>query len=205
MLREAPKDIYIIATNKKRDGLYWKKAIKYGRRGVMIQEFGYPYPVEDEEWLEIRGFPNYLISSWGRVYNYKFDRLLKLRLDTHGYTQVNLSRLGKTINKSIHRLVAEHFVPGWDDGLEVNHIDGDKTYNNERNLEWVTSSMNKQHSYDTGLRIARKIPVKVVETGDIYESILACANAVGLTPGGVKYALRFRTKTRNGLSFRYVD
>lgn len=170
----------------------------------MVKEFVYPYPVEDEEWVEIRGFPHYLISSWGRVYSFKSDTLLKPYPNTRGYMKVSLSQSGKRIIKSVHRLVAEHFVPGQDIGLEVNHIDGDKIYNNERNLEWVTSSMNKQHAYDTGLRRER-ISVQVVETGDIYDSISACSNAVGMTSTGVYHALRRETKTKRGLSFRYVN
>ena len=170
----------------------------------MVKEFVYPYPVEDEEWVEIRGFSDYLISSWGRVYSFKSDRLLQPWPNTDGYPQIDLSQSGKRNTKLVHRLVAQHFVPGEDVGLEVNHIDGDKTYNNERNLEWVTTSINARHAYNIGLRTDR-IPVQVVETGAIYDSILACANAIGMTAPGIRRALRRKTKTRNGLSFRYVD
>lgn len=171
----------------------------------MVKEFVYPYPVEDEEWVEIRGFSDYLISSWGRVYSFKSDRLLHPGLDGAGYIQVRLYRSGKSSLKLVHRLVAQHFVPGEDVGLEVNHIDGDKTYNNERNLEWVTRGMNIHHAYVIGLNKGRRVPIQVVETGDIYDSILACANAVGMTLSCVNAALLRGTKTRNGLSFRYVD
>ena len=171
----------------------------------MIQEFVYPYPVEDEEWSEIRGFPDYLISSWGRVYSFKSDRLLQPRPSSWGYLQVCLSKSGERLWPYVHRLVAEHFIPGEDVGLEVNHLDGDKTYNNERNLEWVTKRMNNQHAYDTGLNRGRGFSIRVVETGDIYDSISECASSVGMTATGIKYALRYQTKTRNGLSFRYVN
>ena len=33
----------------------------------------------------------------------------------------------------------------------MNHKDGVKTNNRVENLEWVTSSQNKSHGYDTGL------------------------------------------------------
>lgn len=171
----------------------------------MIKEFVYPHPVENEEWLEIRGFPHYLISSWGRVYSVKADRLLQPRPSSWGYLQVCLYKSGERTWPYVHRLVAEHFIPGEDVGLEVNHLDGDKTYNNERNLEWVTKRMNNQHAYDTGLNKGRGIPIQVVETGDIYESITACSNAIGMTVPSIRYALRYGTKTRKGLSFRYVD
>lgn len=161
--------------------------------------------MDQEEWVEIRDFPNYFVSNWGRVYSLRADTLLKPRPSGWGYMQVCFSQSGVRTMKYVHRLVAEHFIPGEDVGLEVNHIDGDKTYNNETNLEWVTKRMNNQHAYATGLRKGKGIVVRVLETGNVYNSIRECANAIGLTPPGVKYALRYGTKTRNGFSFEYAD
>ncbi len=45
---------------------------------------------------------------------------------------------GRTYTKSIYRMVAEAFIPGWDEGLEPNHVDGIKSNNYESNLEWLT-------------------------------------------------------------------
>src|SRR5690606_12133178 len=50
--------------------------------------------------------------------------------------------------KTIHRLVAETFIPNNDLSLQVNHKDGDKLNNQQTNLEWVTVKENIQHSYD---------------------------------------------------------
>lgn len=160
--------------------------------------------MDNEEWLPIRHQPEYLISNWGHVYSFKREIILKPRPSPWGYLQVCLSKDGERSWKYIHRLVAEHFIPGEDDGLEVNHIDGDKTYNNEINLEWVTKRMNNQHAYDIGLRRGRGIRVQDNTTGVVYESIAACAEAIGMTPPGVKYALRYGTTTRFGGTFSYV-
>lgn len=56
-------------------------------------------------------------------------------------------------NKYIHRIVAEHFIPNPGKLPEINHKDGNKQNNHFLNLEWITSSDNKIHSYDTGLDI----------------------------------------------------
>lgn len=161
--------------------------------------------LDPEEWVEIRDFPDYLVSNWGRIYSVRTDTELKPRPSGWGYLQVCLSNSGIRKMKYVHRLVAEHFLPGEDEGLEVNHIDGDKIYNHEMNLEWVTKSMNNQHSHDLGLNKGRGIPIKVVETGQEYSSIVDCAQAVGMTPPGVKYALRYGTKTRQGFTFEYAS
>lgn len=50
-------------------------------------------------------------------------------------------------------LVAEAFVEKLgEDRTDVNHIDGDKTSNFYRNLEWVTKSENAKHALNLGLR-----------------------------------------------------
>lgn len=157
-----------------------------------------------EEWTEIRNHPDYLISSWGRVYSVKRDLVMRPYPSEWGYMRICLRENGDKDWRYIHRLVAEHFIPGEDEGLDVNHIDGDKTYNNEINLEWVTKSMNNQHALDIGLRKPSGIAIQIMETGDIYPSIAECARAIGMTLPGVRYALRYGTKTRNGWSFQYA-
>lgn len=62
-----------------------------------------------------------------------------------GYMQVKLYNENKVSHKYVHRLVALVFVPGYLDGLEVNHKDSDRSNNVCTNLEWVTRSQNHKH------------------------------------------------------------
>ena len=59
-------------------------------------------------------------------------------------------------NLSIHRIVAESYVPNPNNKEQVNHIDGNKTNNHYSNLEWVTRSENQLHAYKLGLQKANK-------------------------------------------------
>jgi len=62
-----------------------------------------------------------------------------------------LSKNGKSKQYSVHRLVAEVFIPNPNNKPVVNHKDGDKSNAYWLNLEWVTSSENTYHAFNTGL------------------------------------------------------
>lgn len=68
-----------------------------------------------------------------------------------GYPFVCLCKKGsRTIQKTVHRLVAEAYLPNPDNLPQVNHKDSNKENNNVSNLEWCTASQNKKHSWDAG-------------------------------------------------------
>lgn len=64
-----------------------------------------------------------------------------------GYFFVCAKENGRRKNLTIHRLVAEAFIPNPENKPEVNHIDGNPHNNHVSNLEWVTSSENRKHAY----------------------------------------------------------
>lgn len=98
----------------------------------------------DEVWAFIEGYPNYMVSNHGRVLNIKRGRLMSCWGDL--YLQVTLSVNGKRSTPTVHSLVANAFVPNPCEYKDINHIDEVKKNNHYLNLEWVTASMNQQHS-----------------------------------------------------------
>lgn len=97
--------------------------------------------------MEIQNFPNYLIYDDGRVFSKNYNnsgkgqfRIFKSRPD--GYCQITLSNNGKIKVKSIHRLVAEHYIPNPDNKPEVDHINRIRNDNRVENLRWATTSEN---------------------------------------------------------------
>jgi hypothetical protein len=93
----------------------------------------------------------YIIYPNGTIWSNKTGRYLKPQKCSNGYLFVALRRNGKTIQCRIHRLVAIEHIPNPENKPEVNHKDGDKTNNQVYNLEWVTASENRKHSFDNGL------------------------------------------------------
>lgn len=101
----------------------------------------------NEVWKDIKGFEGiYQISNYGRIKSfkqYKEGKILKLSNKNKDYFRIVLQAKNKQRKSiSIHRLVAEHFIPNPQNFTYVNHIDGNKQNNNALNLEWCTASYN---------------------------------------------------------------
>lgn len=109
--------------------------------------------INDEEiWKSIKDFPNYEVSNLGRVRNKNTNNILKPALDkTTGYLKVNLWNNGTEKMHTIHRLVANAFIPNPEMKRVVNHLDCIKTNNRVENLVWATDSENMKHAFDNGL------------------------------------------------------
>lgn len=96
-----------------------------------------------EQWksLDFLGYPNYSVSSLGRVYNHKKQRYLNPGLNRQGYYQVSISNKTNRIF-GLHRLIALAFIPNPENKKYIDHINTIKTDNRIENLRWVTASEN---------------------------------------------------------------
>ena len=97
---------------------------------------------ENEQALIVNGYPDYYITSHGRLYSTKQHRFIGHENKRTHYIQATLlspkndSRPKQ--NAYIHELVLHHFnSPKPSDEYECNHIDANTTNNNISNLEWL--------------------------------------------------------------------
>ena len=164
--------------------------------------------MSDERWAQVNGYPNYSVSNEGAIRSRARGscRIMSTKPDRHGYPKVMLCRNGTRTTKSVHSLVAEAFVDGYRDGMQVNHIDGVKTNNRASNLEWVSQADNIRHAYTNRLNAGpRGKRVRVVETGCVYASEIECAEAVGGSKAGINGCLKGRRRTHKGLHYEYAE
>jgi len=120
---------------------------------------------------QIPGFVNYFATEEGVVLSSKnrhhTPKPLRPRRDRFGYATLILRQDGRRFPLKVHRLIVITFLGPIANGLEVNHIDGNKLNNSLSNLEVVTKSQNVKHAYATGLR---KIPPGLGGVGEAHRN-----------------------------------
>jgi NUMOD4 motif/HNH endonuclease len=111
-----------------------------------------------EEWRPVEGWPDYEVSSRGRVrratdawagkgagyIKYPRGHLMRAFLSTRGYLTINLRRPdGRRTKALISRLVCEAFNgPASTPRHQAAHWDGNETNNIPTNLRWATCGEN---------------------------------------------------------------
>ena len=156
-----------------------------------------------ESWKQVEGYPHLFVSSEGRVWTTTYNRFLRPHLTNRGYLRVNLSK-DKTVKQaSVHRLVAEAFIPNPKGLTDVDHINGDKLNNKVENLQWISRGDNIRKAGDARYKGAKS--VICIETGKIYKSVSQASRELKVPIAVISAIARGEYGSYRKLHFEYYN
>lgn len=154
-----------------------------------------------EIWKPLKNFPSYNGSSEGRIMNIHTQRILKTFVNRQGYELICLRKNNKQYTVKVGRVIAETFL-GEHPGMDIGYKNGDRSQNNISNLEWRTRQETIRDAFDRGTKIpSRQIAIRVIETGNTYSSIRACAKDLDCYQSDISRYLQGKSKQVNGYHF----
>ena len=163
-----------------------------------------------EIWKNIKGYPKYQVSNFGRVKSLNYNstglsKIMSLAKTKKGYLCVCLYKDKKSYVKPVHRIVAESFLPNLNNKSQVNHIDGDKTNNRVNNLEWCDNQYNQNHAVKNGLRRLKSV-MQYDKTGiliKIWANAAEASKTLSIDLGHIVMVCKGKRKTAGGYIWRY--
>lgn len=182
-----------------------------------------------EEWRTIEEYPDYEISSFGRVKSLKFgkEKILKQAINK-GYFYVGLHKDNKRKNYFVHRLVATAFIPNPDNLPIINHKDENPSNNHLSNLEWCTIVYNINYGLhnervskakkgikqskeliEKRVKITQKPILQLSKSGNIilgkFNSVKQAGNELNINRGNISNCLKGKLKSAGKYRWMYYD
>ena len=157
---------------------------------------------------DIKGYEGlYGITPEGEVWSYKYKKFLKPKYEKNGYLRIMLCKDGQRKMYSLHRLVAQTYLPNPENLPQVNHKDENKANNCLQNLEWCDQKYN--HNYGTiNERISNslKIPILQYDLDGNFIREWPSATDVGIeVKSFICRCLKGRTKSAYGFVWKYKE
>lgn len=169
----------------------------------------------EEEWKIIPEFPRFEVSNLGRVRNADTHEISKVYERPNGFTQVHFYENYQIKARSLAKLVAEAFLPpaptdaiyviAYKDGNHHNYR-ADNLYwiNRAENLTNIRMAKQRKKGGETMSRPKTRRAVVCVETNELFPTIQAAADEVGVSQSGISKVLLGVNATAGGYTWKYA-
>ena len=108
------------------------------------------------KWVKINRNSNYSINELGQIRNDSTGRMKTAYTNpANGYLTVDLYKDNKSHKVTVHRLLAEAFIPNPENKPCIDHKDGNRQNNALSNLRWAAYSENNSRFETNGVRSER--------------------------------------------------
>ena len=167
---------------------------------------GYECIYEVNELGKIRSIDRELKSKNGSIRKYK-GKELNPAMTNQGYFIVQLNKNGIYKTHSVHRLVAEAFLPNPDNLPQIHHINHERKDNRACNLQWVSKAEQRDEHWTKAQSKAKGIRLRVVGHGidKIYNSAHEVERELGVDRNCARKVARGIYKKSKGYKIYFAD
>lgn len=156
------------------------------------------------KWKILKENENYSINEKGEIKNNITKKILSPSINKDsGYYQIDLWKDNKSKKYTLHRLVANNFIPNLENKPTVDHIDGNRLNNDISNLRWATYSEQNSRFNTFGVRSEKIKVINVNGEELIFNRIKDVAEHFNCNISNISQMLKKGTFGKRGKTRNY--
>jgi len=195
---------------KSADGFKWNYVQEKEKKNVSVtKQKAVRDDIDGEIWRDVEGFDGrYQVSNMGRVWIVNTCQFRKTRRAYGKSVIVTLYKGSVPYNVTLAKLVAKHFIPKYQDGNIVLHLNNNSDDCRACNLELSTRERRMSNLQSVSAQNRKKPVLQYSLSGELlaeYPSVKSAATAIGRSEISIASAARGEQNTAYGYVWRYKN